>query len=121
MDEPIPRNPYKEKRVLFTGDISSETEAILIEEGLLSPVWLYKAAHHGSKHSNSSDLLEVITPENAVVSCSKTNVYGHPSMDTIERLLDSGADIYYTMDVGQVTLQYKKGQIVIYEFKKMRK
>ena len=112
---------YKEKRVLFTGDISSETEAILIEEGLLSPVWLYKAAHHGSKHSNSSELLEVITPEISVVSCSKTNVYGHPSMDTIERLLDSGADIYYTMDVGQVTLQYKKGQIVIYEFKKMRK
>lgn len=112
---------YEEKKVLFTGDISSETEALLIEEGLLSDVWLYKAAHHGSKHSNSSELLEVITPEISVVSCSKTNVYGHPSMDTIERLLDSRAEIYYTMDVGQVTIQLKKGQIVIYEFKKIRK
>lgn len=110
---------YKGKKALFTGDISSETEALLIEEGVLSDVWLYKAAHHGSKYSNSSELLDVIQPEISVISCSKNNVYGHPSLLTIERMQDCGSDIYYTMDGGQITIKVDRGEVTIYEYRKI--
>lgn len=97
---------WDDKKALFTGDISSEVEALLIEQGVLSDVFLYKAAHHGSKYSNSTEFLEVILPEIAVVSCSSTNVYGHPSPDAIERLEACGAEVFYTMSGGQVTVKF---------------
>ena len=81
-----------------------EMEELLISQSRLSEVWLYKAAHHGSKYSNSMELLEVISPEVAVISCSKNNRYGHPSPDAISNMNAVGAEIYYTMDVGQVTI-----------------
>ena len=97
----------------FSGDISSEVEEVLLSQNRLSKVWLYKAAHHGSKYSNSMELLEVISPEVAVISCGKNNRYGHPGPEVIENLMLVGADIYYTMDVGQVTLREKDEKIEI--------
>ena len=46
----------------------------------------------------------MIRPEVAVISCSESNTYGHPSAETIERLKKSGAKIWYTMKSGAVTL-----------------
>ena len=88
----------------FSGDISSEVEEVLLGQKRLSKVWLYKAAHHGSKYSNSLELLEMLSPKVAVISCGKNNRYGHPGLEVIENLNAVDADIYYTMDVGQVTI-----------------
>lgn len=103
---------WEEKKALFTGDISSEVEKELI----LGDVWLYKAAHHGSKYSNSTELLEVITPEIAVISCSRTNVYGHPSLEAIHRIKKSGAEIYYTMDGGQITIRVQNQKVSVEQY-----
>ena len=99
-------------KALFTGDISSEVEEALVRQGVLSDVWLYKAAHHGSKYSNSSEFLEVIQPELTVVSCSSTNVYGHPAPETIERLEKCGSEVLYTMSGGQITVEVGKEIVV---------
>ena len=79
----------------------------------IGKVWLYKAAHHGSRHSNSLEFLQVLSPEVAVVSCSKNNTYGHPSPDAISRIEQAGAKIYYTMDMGQVTIRERGGKLVV--------
>jgi len=101
---------YKGMKALFTGDISSEIEKSLVGQGALEDVWLYKAAHHGSKHSNSAELLELIRPKVTVISCSSTNVYGHPSPDALRRIEAVGSKIYYTMDEGAVTILWEKGK-----------
>ena len=80
---------------LFTGDIGTETEKKLLPE--LEDVDFLKVGHHGSRYSTCQEFLDVVRPELAVVSCSATNTYGHPSGETIERLEDSGAKIWYTM------------------------
>lgn len=100
-------------RALFTGDISSETERKLIKNGVLSDVDLYKAAHHGSKYSNSKELLEVIRPEYSVISCGKDNSYGHPHVETIERMEAVVPDIYYTMENGQITCKELDARVEI--------
>ena len=64
-----------------------------------------KVGHHGSRYSTCQEFLDVVKPELAVVSCSATNTYGHPSGETIERLEDSGAKIWYTMKEGAVTAE----------------
>ena len=88
---------------LFTGDIGTETEKKLLPE--LEDVDFLKVGHHGSRYSTCQEFLDVVRPELAVVSCSATNTYGHPSGETIERLEDSGAKIWYTMKEGAVTAE----------------
>ena len=91
-------------RGLFTGDIGMETEKKLIENGLLEDVDFLKTAHHGSGYSTGADFLEITRPELAVISCSATNTYGHPSPDTLKRLKDSGSRVLITRDCGAVTI-----------------
>lgn len=88
---------------LFTGDIGTETEKKLLP--VLEDVDFLKVGHHGSRYSTCQEFLDVVRPELAVVSCSATNTYGHPSGETIERLEDSGAKIWYTMKEGAVTAE----------------
>ena len=96
---------YRAFRGLFTGDIGEETERELIKKGLLSDVDFLKVAHHGSRYSTCEEFLEIVKPELAVISCSDSNTYGHPSPETIERLEKSGARIAYTMESGAVTVR----------------
>ena len=45
------------------------------------------------------------------------NWYGHPHEETLERLEEIGAEIFYTMESGQILLEIEKGRINIDEFK----
>lgn len=98
---------------LFAGDISTEMEQALCESGVLSNVDLFKANHHGSNYSNGESFLKEIVPEYIVVSCSKTNLYGHPGTKAVERMEASGAKIYYTMDCGQISVQISGKSIIL--------
>jgi len=49
---------------------------------------VFKAAHHGSNTSNTSEFLKAISPRYIVVSCGEKNVgtnsgYKHPRLETI--------------------------------------
>lgn len=90
-------------KALFAGDISADMEERLCRMGILEDVDLFKANHHGSNYSNSMVLFEHITPEYIVVSCALKNLYGHPGTEAVERMEDCGAEIFYTMESGQVT------------------
>ncbi|MBO5657769.1 MAG: hypothetical protein J6R94_06250, partial [Agathobacter sp.] len=93
---------------LFVGDISQEVEEYLLQQGKLNDVSIYKVSHHGSKYSNSLELLETIKPEIALVSSGKWNLYGHPHKDTLDRLEMVGARVYNTGWVGQITIGIRK-------------
>ena len=95
---------YRDFRMLFTGDIGSDTEKKLINAGLLEDVDCLKAGHHGSGYSSSEEFLKIIQPEISVISCSETNRYGHPSPETVSRLKKAGSRILYTMISGAVTI-----------------
>lgn len=92
---------------LFTGDLPAEQEKILLTQCKLPEVDFYKAAHHGSKYSNSEELLQAIKPEITVISCSLYNRYGHPGKETINRLKEVETQIYETRYQGQITITEK--------------
>ena len=102
---------YGAFRGLFTGDIGEETEKELLAEGVLPDVDFLKVAHHGSRYSTCKEFLEAVEPELAVISCSDSNTYGHPSPETVKRLEESGARIAYTMKSGTVTV-YTDGEML---------
>lgn len=92
-------------RVLLTGDIGAEQETWLLEQEGIGEVDVLKAAHHGSKYSNSQAFLQALRPELTIISCSKNNLYGHPHEETLERIKNVGSDILLTMEAGEITLK----------------
>ena len=102
----------KRYTAFFAGDISTEVEKTLIVKEKPGDVDLYKAIHHGSNYSNSEEILDALRPETIVISCAKKNRYGHPGKDAVVRMEETDANLYYTMDVGQVTIEIDKKGLV---------
>ena len=74
------------KNYLFTGDLEEEGEEKLLERNTLPEVDLFKAGHHGSKTSSSSDFLAVIKPKTVVVCCcagSPEYASGNPTPNNV--------------------------------------
>lgn len=103
---------------LLTGDIGSEQEKKLIETygevcDSRNIDW-YKAAHHGSKTSNSKELLDALQPKIATISCGQDNSYGHPGKEAVEHMQDAGAEIFQTTECGQIGITEEDGIITIF-------
>lgn len=93
----VARFTYGETSFLLTGDLPRE-EAVLPQE---ESVTVLKAAHHGSKYSTSEAFLDLIRPAEAVISVGK-NMYGHPAVETIERLRKRNITIHRTDQEGDI-------------------
>ncbi len=91
----------------FGGDIGEEQEMIIAESDLIENIDLLKVSHHGSRFSSNQLFLDKLSPEIAVISCSKRNRYGHPSDEAIERIKTVTENIYYTMYSGRVRINEK--------------
>lgn len=73
-------------RWLLMGDAPVEVEEqICMNHPSLRADYI-KIGHHGSNTSTSSALLEQVKPKEAIISCGKNNLYGHPHKNIIERL-----------------------------------
>lgn len=112
---------------LFTGDTGAEQERAILkareqlaaagktENGRIG-IDVYKAAHHGSRYSNSSELLERISPRISVISCAENNRYGHPHTEAVARMKESGSAVFCTMDAGQITIKIRDSGLLVEQF-----
>lgn len=96
---------YGEFDMLFTGDLEKEGEEMVTESGNLRDYDVLKVGHHGSKNATSEAFLEQVKPEIALVSAGKDNSYGHPALETIERLENVGCKVYSTQQCGAITIR----------------
>lgn len=94
---------YNKFSMLFTGDISSEQEREL-RASLDYGYTVLKVAHHGSKYSTSDEFLQWTKPKYSMISVGEKNMYGHPSDETLERLKQSGSQIFRTDENGCITV-----------------
>lgn len=95
---------YGRFEMLFTGDVEGEGEEMLMEQQKLTRVDVLKVAHHGSKHSTTEELIRKLQPKYALVSAGQGNSYGHPHMETTERLKKYGIQLYQTLESGAITI-----------------
>lgn len=119
---PIIYLEYKGVKFLFTGDagIKQEKTALnnintgIIDQELyyvgksaidISDIDFLKVSHHGANDASGEEFLSKTTPQNAVVSVGGNN-YGHPSKETISRLLaaNENCNIYLTSEYGTVSV-----------------
>lgn len=88
--------------ILITGDRSIAGERELMRQVELPQLELLIVGHHGSKNSTATALLEQTSPQTAIISVGKDNSFGHPSQETLQRLLEVGCEIYRTDQDGTV-------------------
>lgn len=87
---------YQDTSVLLSGDIEKEAEEKLVSTfGDELQADVLKVGHHGSKYSSTAPFLDAVRPKLAYISVGK-NAYGHPTLSTLERLVDVGATVYRT-------------------------
>ena len=104
---------YGSFRGLFTGDISSKQETEIL--GLLKGRYQFlKAAHHGSKYSNSEELVEKVSPASAVISCGIHNTYGHPGQRVMDLFYEHDIPVFLTMKQGAIQYFIKKNTRAFY-------
>lgn len=99
---------YREFQALFTGDVEGEGERQLLQvlkEQQVENITLLKVAHHGSAYSTPQEMLSLLSPVIAVISCGENNSYGHPHPELLQRLSESKTEIYITYDTGAITFR----------------
>lgn len=102
-------------QMLLTGDAYCEDEYTLMDA---YPEWLgeldvLKIAHHGSKTSSSEAFLKLVSPEVALISVGRHNLYGHPAADVVKRIEAHADYLRMTKDSGQITLVYDGEELTV--------
>ncbi len=81
---------YGERSFLTTGDMEQEAEEALLQTGEDLSADVYALGHHGSKTSNSMDLLRKVQAEYYIAQAGYRNEYGHPHEEVLERVKKLG-------------------------------
>ena len=87
--------------MLATGDMDSYAEELLLYSYPIPDVDLLIAGHHGAATSSCEALLAATKPETVFISVGE-NRYGHPAQETLTRLEAFGAEVYCTLDCGNL-------------------
>ncbi|OFW28226.1 MAG: DNA internalization-related competence protein ComEC/Rec2 [Acidobacteria bacterium RIFCSPLOWO2_12_FULL_65_11] len=96
---------WKEVSILLTGDIGRSVESALAVAIPPAPLRVLKVPHHGSLTSSTRDFLQALQPDVAVFSVGRSNRFGHPAPDVVQRYRNVGAAIFRTDQDGAVTLE----------------
>ncbi|MDV6250595.1 DNA internalization-related competence protein ComEC/Rec2 [Vibrio sp. EA2] len=110
-------DPNSDFSMLFTGDIESISEWILLRnpEELRSDVML--VPHHGSKSSSNPRFINAVEPTLAIASLAKNNQWGMPAETVVTSYRNAGALWLDTGHCGQITIRVNKDK---WDFEKKR-
>lgn len=96
------RISYGRHSFLVTGDLEARGESDIAAAGRHIASTVLKVGHHGAKTSSTSEFIELVHPQYAVISVGYNNMYGHPHQEVLNRLAARGASIYRTDRDGAV-------------------
>ena len=99
------------KKILFMGDASKDTEEYLINTYNLPKIDILKVGHHGSKTSSSNGFITQIKPYYAVISVGRNNIYHHPNAEVLDILKNS--TVYRTDEKGSIIFKLKNNKLKI--------
>ncbi len=91
--------------LLLTGDIGDGPESALLASGFDLRSDFLKVGHQGSRTSSSAAFLDRVRPKVAAICVGRTNSYGHPHPETLQRLRSAGVRIYQTDKDGELVFE----------------
>jgi competence protein ComEC len=93
---------WREVSVLLTGDIGRVVEREIAPTIPPAPLRIVKVPHHGSLTSSAADFVAALRPRIAIVSAGRSNHFGHPVPEVLERYRAAGAAVFRTDRDGEV-------------------
>lgn len=108
------------RRIMFTGDAEGKggnNGESLFLNGYKDniDIDLLKIGHHGSESSASTEFLQRLDPEYAVISVGTQGKHGHPRQECLDRLAtyndgkgQLGIEVYMTKDYGDIIFRVNK-------------
>lgn len=103
---------YKNFSMLFTGDIEEIAEKEILklysQNKNLLKANILKVGHHGSKTSSTSEFLDVVKPQVAVIGVGKNNKFGHPNDGVLQSINDLNCKIFRTDLNGEISIEVNK-------------
>jgi competence protein ComEC len=93
-------------RLLLLGDLEPPAQQALLRSpaaAQLADVDVLKVAHHGSAYQDP-DLIRLVAPRLALISCGADNPYGHPAPSTVAALRAGGAVVLRTDEDGALAV-----------------
>ena len=108
---PIGILEYNDFRLVLTGDSNEINEPTFVERiGGSVDCDVLKVGHHGSETSSTTEFLNCIDCEYAVISCNADgNTFNHPRQTTLDRLIAQDMTIYRTANNGNIVLTVTDG------------
>ena len=101
------RISYGDTSYLICGDAEQQSELDMAGQDIGAD--LYVVNHHGSSTSTMDAFLDAVDPEYAVISCGTGNSYGHPHMETMQRLKERDIQMFRT-DKQRTVSAYSDGE-----------
>lgn len=89
-------------KVLLTGDIEHEGEALLLARGWDLSADLIKAPHHGSRTSSTQAFVDAVSPQHVVLCIGENNQFHFPAPEIVSRYEAAGTRVHRT-DLRSVT------------------
>jgi len=108
---------YGRNKILFTGDISKESEELLLCWGEVLKSDVMKVPHHGSKNSSTQSFVDKVKPGFAVISVGEFNPYNHPSNEVMERYGKYNTRILRTDKEGAIVFRCDGEKIEMINYK----
>lgn len=97
------RLDYGDSSFLLAGDVEEAAQRAMLAAGLELDVDVLKVPHHGSRFFDPG-FVRAVSPEYAVIQVGERNRFGHPARETLDALLDTGAEIFRTDRDGAVII-----------------
>jgi competence protein ComEC len=107
---------WRDLSVLLTGDIGRAVEREIVSVIPPAPRRVLKIPHHGSLTSSALEFLRAVRPQIAVVSAGRSNQFGHPVPEVLDRYTAIGAEVFRTDRDGAVTVDSDGYSIEVHTF-----
>jgi len=93
---------WRDVSFILTGDIGKAVERDLVPAIRAAPLRILKVPHHGSLTSSTPEFIRALRPRIAVFSAGRSNHFGHPAVDVLDRYEQVGTQILRTDRDGEI-------------------
>ena len=96
---------WRNVSVVLAGDAGVAAEREMAPSFVPARLRVVKIGHHGSLTSSGADFVRALKPSVAIVSAGRSNHFGHPVPEVLERYRSAGAEVFRTDRDGAVTVE----------------
>ena len=98
------RLSHGEVDILFSGDVETAGERILLSTSAQLASEILKVPHHGSQSSSTLPFLEAVSPQVAIASLGHHNRFRFPAPKVVDRYKRRGVELLRTDQAGTITV-----------------